>query len=157
MIAGCHNTEPAPREASPETGGDSGPESCGTSGARSKCESVVWPRLVLSFGDEGARALVYSVTTDDGMQFDGPSPCPAGYGESEAFRCDIGYFGNAEQKVFTLRVAKDATSAAIIVKEIELTEFNYCGRGVAHVIVTTNEAAMPSVSDVRYISVCESL
>jgi hypothetical protein len=111
----------------------------------------------VSFGDDGARALVYSARTDDGMEFDGPSMCPEGYGESESFRCDIGYFGSPGQKTFTLKIAKDATSAPLISKEIQLTEFNYCGKGVAHVIITTGEGAMPSVSDVRYISVCESL
>lgn len=134
---------------------------CGTPEARTKCESVTWPRLIVAFGDEGARALEYSVTTDDGLRFDDEYlPCPSGYGESSGFRCDLGYYGSAKQMRFTLHIAAEKDGSLLISREIPLTEFNYCGRGVAYVIVTTSDAGRadpPALSEVRYISVCESL
>jgi hypothetical protein len=78
------------------------------------------------------------------MHFDRPAICPAGYGESEAFQCDMAYFGTPEQKTFTLMVAADATSPPLISKEIPLTDFNYCGKGAAHVIVTTSDGGSSS-------------
>lgn len=144
-----------PDASSPDASTSS--ELCGTANAATKCESVTWPRLIVSFGDEGARALTYAVTTDDGLTFsDQYSPCPGGYGESTAFVCDLGYYAGTNEKTFTLHVSRADSGPALLSRDIPLTSFNYCGRGVAYVVVTT-AADTAVISDVRYISVCDAL
>jgi hypothetical protein len=129
-------------------------ESCGTPSAPSHCESTTWPRLVIAFGDPSAAAFAYSVHDDSGAVFSQRNECPGG---STTLRCDIGFYSNPVVKpVMTLRIADGDGGAVLVSRDIALTPFNYCGNGVAQVVVVAGDAGLPQVSDVQYVDACGS-
>ena len=122
---------------------------CGTS----HCESTLWPRLAVVFGDAEAASLSYTFTFPDRtLTWTPDAPydvgfCPAGYGESSAYRCDIGIDTSPVQ---ALLVTVTVRGASI---DIPLQPFNYCGIGMAELVVSVDHGSV-SFGPVRYVNPC---
>jgi hypothetical protein len=133
------------------------PSACGTPNASSKCESVTWPRISITFGDADARNLTYSFRTNDGMTFSDRNSCWAGYGESTNLHCDLAFYAGTTDTVVTVQISRGDGGAPLLSRDIPLTPFNYCGKGIAQVVVTIGDAGLPAVSEVQYLDACGGL
>ncbi|MEO8798188.1 MAG: hypothetical protein ABI551_09905 [Polyangiaceae bacterium] len=149
ILACGHTSSSEPANADGGSGSDA---SCGTPGASSRCTSIVWPRLVVSFGDPIAASWSYSEQQADGTF--GPNPCPQGYGESDALHCDLGFFGYPGLTEMTLQVATEEGGPAVATKKLELTPFNYCGDDIEHVVVSASDGGVPVIADPTIVSAC---
>ncbi len=163
-LAACTGTRTAPPEGS-ATGAGAGGAPDGSAGAagaggapdttacgNSHCESTLWPRLAIVFGDAEAAKISYTFTFPDRTFTWTPEKpdvgfCPAGYGESAAYHCDIGIDTYPAQALL-VTVAVEGASV-----DVALKPFNYCGIGMAELRVSVDHGAV-SFSPVQYVDVC---
>lgn len=137
----------------PSTGDDA---ACGTPTAKSQCNTVVWPRIAIVFGDRGAAGLSYLFRSDDGTTSRGEGPCDGLRSASSGFHCDMPYYAGTTARVVTVDVSLPG-GAVVLSREITLMPFNYCGNGIAQVIASTGDGGMPSFGDVTYVTACGAL
>jgi hypothetical protein len=129
---------------------------CGTPSANSLCETVTWPRVAIAFGDAPAAGFSYVFRADDGFTSAERAPCPGGYGESQALRCDIGFYANPNERVVTVTISDADGGSVLLSRAIPLTAFNYCGNGIAQVVATISDAGGLDLSNVQYVNACGS-
>jgi hypothetical protein len=117
------------------------------------CEQQVWPRLMIAYGDSWASTLTYTVTTDDGFTWTNSTNCVDTATYAPLIHCDQGYDGDPQQTLYTLTILGEG--GVLDTVQIPLTPFNYCGKGMAYVIVSASDAGPSPVVDVSYISPCD--
>ena len=142
-------------DASADAGADGGVADASTCG-HSHCESTLWPRLAVVFGNPAAGTLTYTFVTNDGTwTWTSKKPdigfCPVGYGESAAYHCDIGFDVDPYQTEVTMTVQGATVPAASI--HVPLAPFNYCGNGTAEVIVSVDQGNV-SFDAIHYVNAC---
>lgn len=149
---GSPNAWPDAGDASvpPDAGVAPDASTCGSS----YCESELWPRLAVVFGNPAAAGLTYTFTTNKGISTWTPEKpdvgfCPAGYGESAAYHCDIGFEASRSDTLVTVTV-EGWPEASV---DVPLEPFNYCGNGMAELTVSTDDAGV-SFDPVHYVNVC---
>lgn len=140
-------------EREPPTG--SGTQAaCPTERAATECERVTWPRLVVAFGDSGARALSYAFVVD-GALVRQSAMCIDGHGASSSLHCDLPFFSYpAMTPLIRLEVAATEGGPILLSRDIALKPFNYCGNGVAQIVVSMADAGVPTAGEVTYIDIC---
>ncbi len=132
----------------------SGEVTCGGASAPTTCERARWPRLAVGFGDLGARSLSYAFVVD-GQVFAGNPYCPVDHGESAAFRCDVQFESYpAQHPLVRVDVGAADGGPVLLSVDVPLQPFNYCGSGMAYVVVTAGDAGQPTASAVSYLDVC---
>ena len=127
---------------------------CPSERAATECERVTWPRLTIAFGDAGAKALFYAFVVD-GQIVRQSARCVDGHGASSSFHCDLPFFAYpAMTPLVRLEVAASEGGPVLLSREIPLKPFNYCGNGVAQMVVSAGDAGLPTASDVTYLDIC---
>jgi hypothetical protein len=128
---------------------------CGTAEAATRCQSVRWPRLAVAFGSPEAASLSYAFVVD-GKAFDvHREACRGGYGESSAVHCDIGFEGlPAQHSEGRLDVGAPDGGPVLLSIDISLQAFNYCGNGMAQIVVSASDGGAPIASAITYLDAC---
>jgi hypothetical protein len=127
---------------------------CGTPNASTACESTTWPRLVIAFADPAAASFAYSFRDGSGAVSSERNECPSG----SSLRCDLGFYGDPSESLdVTILVGPADGGPALSSDDVRLEPFNYCGNGVAQVYASTDDAGMPTLSEVQYVDACGSL
>jgi hypothetical protein len=128
-------------------------DNCG----ESFCESMTWPRIAVVFGDSAAASLSYFFTASDIGTMAGngcPGDGPGQLGESSTFRCDTSFFGNPNETSVVVRVMASDAGPTLASRAVPLTSFNYCGAGVAEVVVTVSDAGAVEIGAPTYADSC---
>ena len=131
--------------------GCSGPKPGRTSGCgTSACEQRTWPRLIVTVSGDTTGVDIKASYADGVLREGLMDGCPSGY--SDTLDCTFVFFGDAMTSVMKLVVFTAGNEAGS--RDVMLTPFNYCGNGVAHVVVDLTDAGAPVVREPEYINAC---
>jgi len=128
---------------------------CGTAEAATRCQSSLWPRLAVAFGDIGAASLSYAFVVDGKAVNLQLAACRGEVGESSAVHCDVGFDAYpAQRPQGRLEVGGADGGPVQLSVDIALQPFNYCGNGMAQIVISTGDGGMPTASAVTYLDAC---
>jgi hypothetical protein len=123
------------------------------------CEgSNLWPRAIINVvSPEGYEGKPTDLVAVHGVFFGEPQQalangCPSDLPQS--INCTYSLFGAPRDKSFELVV--EGLSGQTLRTDVELAEFNRCGRAIAYITVLVEPDAI-TLSSVRYISPCNAL
>jgi hypothetical protein len=138
------------------SGGDT-TTSCGTTNAASECEAAGWPRVAIAFGNPEAAAFTFIFRADDGFVGTEAGPCPVVSGMSSNMHCDVGFDGNPHESRVIVEVHSGDAGDAVVTRDVALTPFNYCGRAMVQLLVSTDALGAPTLSDEGNVDACGGL
>jgi len=113
----------------------------------------------VAFGDVEAASLDYAFVVDGRVFPLLPNACVGGPGggldESSAVHCNLGFEGApAQSQNGRLEVRLGEAGTAALSVDIAFHAFNYCGDGMAQIVVSAGDAGLPTATAVTYVDAC---
>lgn len=123
---------------------------CGTSA----CEQRTWPRLIITLSpDDGSANVIFRARYGDGVEREAVrGGCPYGFG---SINCSYSFFGDSVTHELTVEAV--ANGEIVVGPTVPLRQFNYCGVGVANLVVQVADAGSLVFRDPVYVSPCNAL
>ena len=131
---GCSGTKPR------------GASACGVSA----CEQRTWPRLIVTLSSDLTDVDIKASYADGVVREGIMDGCPSGY--ASTLDCTFAFYGDAMTSA--MKISVFTAGKLVGSRDVTLTPFNYCGNGVAHVIVELSDAGAPVIRDPEYINAC---